>query len=439
MKPRLAALLTLCAAICLSQSVFAADPGVIVAKLNVTSVNNGTVGVTLTIVDSGSGASTFLVQSSPSLQSPQWSREGNAIQPNASGTNVVTLPGSTSASKFYRALGLSGTASDADGDGLSDTFETSIGTNSFDPDSDGDGSFDGVEYSLGSSPLSAASTPGLTALPRAEFETASSSAAEGEGRKDIKIVFDKPYVGTLKYEVLPISVASAPADFLPLSGSVSVNGVEAYIPISLVDDLNIRERRNVCLQIVTDPAHPYARGGRSRHALSIADHDAWWTAILADKYAQRNLRVRMLRSGSVTQAIFAAGAGQDGLPTLASEAAGAQSSLSEGLVPAGAWPGVVKHDTASRFQIATPAMPASTGGLFGDGSGLARTLELNCQPSAIGALSFHEISKDRYIGSYTEVLAFPGAGGLGATNTGTFVLMRDIPPPSAMANPLSPR
>jgi len=299
-KPTLLTLLGCCAiAAVSSRHVRAAQPASIVAKLNVTSVNNGTVGVTLTVSDSGSGATSLLIQSSPSLETPVWAKEGNAI-PWSGATTTITLPASTSVKKFYRVLGLSGTATDSDGDGLSDAFEQSIGTDPLNPDSDGDGYSDGLEYSFGSNPLNAASNPGLTNLPRAEFAEATSTAAEGDGLHLIKVVFDKPFQGNLKYEILATSTASAPADFEPLTGSVPVNGLETSIPIYLVDDFNISQSRTLSLQIVRDPAQPYARGGQTRHILTITENDAWWTGVLQDKFAQRNFRVKILRKGSVT-------------------------------------------------------------------------------------------------------------------------------------------
>lgn len=409
----------------------------IVANLSITNVVVSPASVALTVLDGGVGATSYLVQSTASLETPVWGREGSFSGAGA-GSHPLSFTRTVQDKRFYRVLGLSGTATDSDGDGLSDAFEAQIGTDPFNPDTDGDGVNDSAEYSYGSDPRNPASTPGFTTLPRAGFALANSSANESDGLQLIKVVFDKSFQGNLKYIVSPVSTASAPADFQALSGSVSVNGLEASIPVALVDDLQISGSRILCLQIVTDPAQPYARGGQTRHVLTIIENDSWWNGVLQDKYAQRNFRVKILRHGSTTQAIFAAGAGFDGLPVLASEPANSQTSVSEGVVPKGSWPGSVAFDNATHFQISTPPLPASTGGLFGAGTGLTRVVQLDCRPSANSASSFSQIATDRYIGSYTEILAFPGGSYLGATNAGTFVLTRDVPPLSDLRNPLSP-
>jgi hypothetical protein len=420
-----------------SHFVLAADPAIIVAKLNVVSLSNGTVGATLNITDTGSGAANYLVQSSPSLEAPLWTKEGNTIVATGAASIVVTLPGSTTAKKFYRVLGLSGTATDSDGDGLSDVFEASIGTDPFNPDSDGDGFDDGVEYSYGSNPLSAASTPGFTNLPRAQFAESSSTATEGDGAHPIRVVFDKPFNGVLKYQILSSSSAKAPADFQPLTGSLAVNGTEASISVNLVDDLNVSSTRSLSLQILSDPSKLYARGATLQHTVSIAENDAWWACMLTDSFAQRSLRVKVLRNGSTSQVIFAAGAGLDGLPVLKSETVGNQTSQSEGVIPKGTWPGSIQSYTATAFDVSTPALPASTGGLFGTGSGLARVIHFVAQPAASGPTQFHQISGSRIQGSYTETLSIAGGNYLGATNTGAFVMIRDIPAPQSPSALLS--
>lgn len=351
-----------------------------------------------------------------------------ASVPNASirslGFGVVELlaPRPATPESFFRICSLV-SAGDADGDGLPDAIETTLGTDPRRIDTDDDGFGDGVEVAFGSNPLNRNSVPSITNLPRAGFVDAVSTAAEGAGTHQVNLRFDKPFFGTLKYAVLPESTATAPADFAALSGTVAVAGTNATIAISWVNNTNINPTRLIFLQITNGPADLYARGGQTRHTIVLSDNDAWWSGLLRDKYSERNFRIKLLR-GANPQVIFAAGGGQDGLPVLASEPANARSSQSEGIIPVGGWQGTVVSDTPNHFKIASPTLPAASGGLFGAGTGLTRTLTLEALPAPD---SFHEIIPARYIGTYTEVLALPGSNYLGCTNTGTFVLGQDIP------------
>jgi hypothetical protein len=400
---------------------------IIVARLAAATTSSNAVSVTLTIFNSNPGVTGLLIQSSETLDGPQWTREGNTLTPSISGTNVATLPSSLSNRKFYRVLGLSGTAADRDGDGLSDAFEASIGTNSLDPDSDGDGYMDGAEYAYGSDPKSPQSTPAFTNLPRAEFAEAASSANEGDGTSTVRIIFDKPFNGILNYAVSSLSPARASVDYAPLSGSLLVNGLEAVVNISLIDDINISSPRAVFLEIKADTNRTYSRGGLSRHTVSIPENDAWWSCHLSDDNSERHLRLKLLRRGADTHVVFAAGAGLDGLEIMGSEPANARSTRSDGLIPKGTWPGTVLLDLPSHFKVTSPLLPAATGGLFGSGTGLRRTLVLESQPSATGPRQFHQVTPGRYVGTFTETLGLPNSNYLGATNTGAFVMIRDFP------------
>ncbi len=333
-------------------------------------------------------------------------------------------------SGFYRIAGTNNTIlitpDDLDGDGLPNATEILLGTNPDKFDSDGDGFSDGVEYTYGTNPNLITSFPVLTTLPRAEFTEAMSSGTEGSGTHWVTVTFDKPYFGTLKYGVLTNSTARASIDYLPLPASVTVAGQSAMIPITWIDDAEISPDRLLFLEIQTDPALPYARGGQTRHTVLLGENDAWWSGVLADKYAQRNFQLKLVHVGAVTQAAFVAGAGNDGLPLLASDTNVVKSSQSVGVVPVGTFPATVEFDTPTHFKITSPAMTAPTGGLFGAGTGLTRTLVLESQPATSGPSNDQDIIPGRVVGLYTECLAFPGQAAC-AMQTGTLVLVRQLP------------
>lgn len=414
-----------------------AAESVVVANLTITNVLITASSVTLTARDEGVGATSYLVQSSPSLETPAWDQEGALFPGGGAGSHVLTFARDDLGNIFYRVLGISSTAADSDGDGLSDTFEQTVGSNRFKFDSDGDGINDGDEYAYGTNPLNAVDRPVFTNLPRAEFAVANSTAVEGAPPHSVRVIFDKPFHGTLKIQTISISTAVALVDYDPFSLAISVNGDEANISIPLIDNLAISGARAIQLQIVTDPAQPYARGSRTRHTVIIAENDSWWTGSVMDTYAERNFRLRIMRNASGSQMLFGAGAGRDGLAMLASEAPAARTSLSKGLVPDGEWNATVVSDLPHRLNISSPAMPADGGGLLSGAGSLTRRIEFQCQPTVTGEFAFHELRTDRIIGSYREILSAATSSYLGVTNSGEFVLVRDIPPTAKVSNPLA--
>jgi len=374
-----------------------------------------------------------MVQFSPSLgPTAVWTNVSTVMfapsPSNILGREATFL--ASDASGFYRVaatnLAVLITPDDLDGDGLPNATETLLGTDPDKFDSDGDGFSDGVEYAYGTNPNLATSFPSLTALPRAQFAEAISSATEGSRPHAVIVTFDKPFFGTLKYGVLTNSTASESVDFEPLPLFVTVAGLSATIPITWIDDAIISPERVLFLEIQTDPTQPYARGGRTRHTVLLGENDAWWSGVLADKYAQRNFKLRLVHVGELTHAAFVAGAGNDGMPLLESDTNAVKSSQSVGVVPVGTFPATVQFDSPTHFQITSPAMPASTGGLFGPGTGLTRTLILESQPAASGPSNGQDILPERVIGLYTERLAIPGQANC-TLQQGTVVLIKQFP------------
>ncbi len=378
--------------------------------------------VRLVVTHPLAGSTNFILQSS--LLTNGWLNEpGASVRSLGFGRVELLAPRTANTLRFYRTLSVV-SAQDTDGDGLPNDVETVLQTNPALLDTDGDGFSDGVEVAFGTDPLNPDSRPSLTSFPRAEFVESQSRATEGISPHRVDIHLDKPFFGLLKYTVSPDSTASAPGDFPPLSGSIAVSGTTASISIPWVDNTNSGSSRLLFLQITNGPADAYARGGRTRHTVVLSDNDSWYGVVLKGKYSERNLRVKLLRAPSGKQVIFAAGGGQDGLPVLRSEPPLNRSSQSEGLIPVGIWPGTMPFDTATRLKIVSPPMPASSDGLFGPGTGLTRTLTLESDPAFY---SSHFITNGFYTGTYTEVLRLPGANHLECTNTGTFVLVQDIP------------
>lgn len=396
-------------------------------SLEVTDLTHSGTQITLTVKNTGE-STFFRLDGSPTMAAGTWAPvSGVAFSPVAGqpGFFRTTFTRTGTGKQFYRVVGLvSGTyPDDPDGDGLTTTFEATLGTNGTLSDTDGDGCSDGQEYALGTNPLLASSKPALATEPAVEFVELTSTGTEGSPYS-AQLILDKPYTGTVKYAVVPAnSTATTPGDYTALSGTVNVNGTTATIPITWTDDTILKTDRMLALDVIALPTDGYRTGGRSRHIIRLEENDWWWNGAVQDTYAQRNFRMKLTRNAAGTQVTFAAGAGNDGLPPAG---AGDTTSLTEGIVPVGVYPGTVEFNTATHFRVSSPAMPIPSSGITGPGSDMTRTLVLDAQP-ATG--SFHQITATGIGGNYTETLASAASPHLNRTITGTFFIARDIPTP----------
>jgi hypothetical protein len=385
--------------------------------------------ITITIRNTGASTS-FRVDGSPTMAAGTWGTVVGATFAPVSGQPGffrTTFTRTGVGKQFYRVVGLASVTSpdDPDGDGLTTTFEATLGTNSSLLDTDGDGFSDGQEFTLGSNPLVNSSRPVLATKPAVEFEELTATGVEGSPYL-ARITLDKPFTGTVKYAVVPAnSTAVAPGDYTAPSGTVSVNGTSANIPITWTDDATVKGDRMLALDIVALGTDGYRTGGRSRHVIRLEDNDWYWNGAAQDTYAQRNFRIRLTRNGAASQVAFVAGAGNDGLPLTV---VGDTTSQTEGLVPVGTFPGTVQFNTPTHFRVTSPAMPlpVATSGITAGVTDFTRTLVLDSLP-AVG--SFHEITTTRIAGNYTETLASVSSPHLNRTITGMFVIARDIPTP----------
>ena len=326
---------------------------------------------------------------------------------------------------FFRFIGVVTTESDSDGDGVPNTYENgAFGTAETNYDTDGDGFSDGTELLYGADANDSQEVPSLITEPRAVFLEYSSDSSEGiSGSHDISIHFDQPFYGTLNYSVGTESTVTAGQDYLSLPLSVEVMGSSAVISISWIDDHQVSPSRLMFIEI--EDGLGYSPGGQTRHMVLLSENDAWWEGVVVDTYAQRNFRLKITRDASSTNACFAAGAGNDGLTSLASESSGSESDVSVGMIPSGIHPATVVADSETHFEIDSPDMAAATGGLFGSSAGMVRNLKLQSipvpQPSN-GQL----IEPLRIVGSYTECLTLPGQPACVEQN-GAFVIVKQLP------------
>ena len=375
------------------------------------------------------GATNFTLLAS-SLTNAWTTVAGGSVRALALGQIELTAPRPTNTLRFFRIL-RAVDPNDLDGDGLPDSVEAALGANPNKVDTDGDGYSDGHETVAGTDPLDPNSFPTQSSLPVASFTNSTSRAVEGAGASTVWVTFDRPFFGSLQYTVNPRSTAVAGVDYAPLSGSALVAGTTAAIVITPRDDLAIKPDRTVMLDLATNGLG-YRLGIRSSHGVSLVDDDAYWNGALKDAYAERNFRLSMARSNSVSQVCFVAGAGFDGLAALTNEAPGSATSLSEGIIPAGCINATVITNTSARFEIASPSLPAEGGDLFAGSDPVARTFNLLVATNQPG----HAITGRIMFGSYTERIGLAGVPGsyLDRTNTGILTLVRDIPVAPAITN-----
>jgi len=309
--------------------------------------------------------------------------------------------------RFYRIEGFGGP--DTDGDGLSDALERLIGTDPNTFDTDGDGFGDGFELMHGSDPLDRASVPLIT---QANFAETSSSAREGDGVVGLSVVFSAPYSGPLHYRIAEMSTAVAGKDFVPVSGTVTVNGASAVIPVTLIDDTRADPVKVLAVDLVADPWGDYQLGGASRHVILLADNDTYWTGVMATAdSSQLGFRLRMPQVGN--QVVSAA---------LVSEPVSG-GSMGTGTIPPGEWPVqvVLGQDT---FHAVSDPIPMGTSLLTGDLQ-LQRVITL----TAASGVADHRLSSNIILGTFTDRLqsSDPGMQWVDGTVSGEFVLMEALP------------
>ncbi len=109
--------------------------------------------------------------------------------------------------------------------------------------------------------------------PSARFASASSSADEGAGVRNVTVNFSpaRSSAITLGYSV--DGTASSGADYAALSGEVQVsaNAKSVNIPVSITDDAAQEDSETVVLTLT--PGAGYAVGSPGAHALAIEDND----------------------------------------------------------------------------------------------------------------------------------------------------------------------
>lgn len=386
---------------------------------------------------------------------------------NGNGSVIITAPRPNNPRLFFRAIaGNLGTATDLDGDGLPNAFETDLGTNPNLSDTDGDGFSDALEFSAGTDPLSDAEFPDLLNLPTVAFEVGLSPATEGDGTHLLEIRSEPPYSGPIFFSVNDRSTAVESQDFtLPSSNSVSMTNGVAQLPITLIDDMQISPERLILIDLDKNPPGGFYRAaGAVLHVVCLSDNDSYWNGVAVDNTTQRNFRMRLLRDANSTEWSFVSG-NEDGLPTETADGADLMgSSQTTGLIPdvdfvtdsdgeivldGEGEPTFVERavweasssvftlgTTASpgTFEATSPEMPVLSGGFIN--TPLKRMIAFSAEvepffrlldPPNLTPRSTEPSEPQRLIGSYVETISHafdPSVTYLNATINGFFTLIR---------------
>jgi hypothetical protein len=385
--------------------------------------------LSITVQNTGT-ATTFELQGSPTMAAGiPWTPLSATFAPisGQSGFFRATITRPAAPRYFLRVLGLSGSADDTDGDGLSNVFETTAlpngnGTNPNLADTDGDGFHDGREFAAGTDPKNAQSFPPFANLPIVRFANATTTVTEGDGVIPLALqTGNGSFSGTVSVEVSTNGNAVAGTDFTVPATVTMTNGT-ATLPLTLIDNLTLSQNYRILILQVKSAAG-YTIGGGFRTTVVIGDNDAYWSGSLDDGNLQQNFRLRMLRQGATSQIAFVSGSANDGLPQSAQTGTTDQSA---GIIPAGVHATTVTANSATLFDITSPALPA--GGqatMFGSSLVLNRTLRLR----AGTGITPSSVTAARIYGTFTENTTAPGgtAPHLAINRSGTFALVRDIP------------
>ncbi len=369
---------------------------------------------------------------------------GSVVGPHATIADryLLTAPEPGGLRTFYRVIGYSTTAEDADGDGLSDAFEETLGTLAGKVDSDDDGHTDGFEFFAGTDPNDGLEFPeDLRDLPEIEFEEGLSAVKEGDGTHEIQLkITPASYVGPIHYAVNSRSSAVSGIDFVSLSGTTTANGSSATIALDLVDNLTVNPERLLILDLVIgDPASGYRPSGAVTHVVCIGDNDAYWSGILKDTYRERDFRVCIAQSDGSVSVNFVSG-NSDGLLNPDS----GQSSQSTGLIPDRKLDGTPKEiwpeggfaqfsPEHGIFYVFVFDIPLNTGD---SPDPLVRSLSFTVSPAEEGT-----VQENLVAGFYSETIQHATdftITHLNRNREGTFVLVRDVPDSTAIDSPLNP-
>ena len=251
-------------------------------------------------------------------------------------------------------------------------------------------------------------------LPSVSFVLPNSQVEEGQGVVSAQLQFSKPFTGFVYYSYSGSAVAGLNGDYRLPSGVVSVNGTNAAINLTLVDDLVAKPPRTIILTLSPDSAVPatYSLGNIQSHDMVIEDNDGLWSGQLTIGPLSYNLQMNIAQKGTTYQATVNGG---------------------NSYFPAGTWPVALTIGANSFSAVVGPIQSGSSSSLLAAGFTKYLYLTASSQILTNGVLNLQPIS-----GTTTEQTIFTNNAYLNRTVQGTFNIQRaDVTAPSTTV-PLTP-
>lgn len=255
-----------------------------------------------------------------------------------------------------------------------------------------------------------------------EFVLASSEVAEGVGTVQLQLNLSRSAYCTLNYSI--DGPATIGVDYAATTGTITLAGASASIPITILDDSALDEELEPIL-VSIEAGSCYQPGAVSVHSLHLLDNDNVWFGTLEAQVPGSSppvgsgellgFRLEVVRSGASSTATLAS----DGTGTLPPGNWGA-TSFSHG-------------ETSYNLAISPVTVVAST-------TAFATSLQRTFSFAASDGTPGQEVQPKLVRGSYTESIVplNPGSAHLETTVNGRFTLIQGLPRPSSWQPPLDP-
>lgn len=202
--------------------------------------------VNVRFLDSGTGASSYTIQSSPDMKA--WSPQLAGVSPQGGGNFLAEIASPADGARFFRVVAVGGNGGTA----------------------------------------------------TAGFSMSDIVVEEGGGSAQVVVTFSEPYTGPLRYRWNG-SIVPGEGGFGSLSGVVQVNGTTAVITLAIPDNGTLDEIRQLSISIALGADTGYELGGGgdlTTARITVIDDDAMWAGTLQHKGEAIPLLLELVKNGA---------------------------------------------------------------------------------------------------------------------------------------------